>query len=603
MQRSDVETGGILAKIMRAKETLGNAHQPDSLTKIDTLMTSTRPPADFRILLVYPNMSMLLIPPVAIAIFTALLRREGYTLDLFDVTPYVGEGSSVAAEKKSVGSVGDEMNTVRAERFKGEEKNESTHQGTQIDSMQVRPFSFENDLDIKTKTGLYPDFVRKVESFKPDLMITSGVEDTFMQTVKLMSLVEGLEIPSLHGGVFCTANPELAISYPGIDMIGVGEGEQIVLDVANKMRQGLSCEMVPGLWIKKTNGDVIRNERGPLYDFTKTTPDFTLFDDARFYRPMGGKFFKAVPLEAYRGCPYTCAYCNSPMQTTLSNAADIGNYVRRSPADLLRDHIAGVVEQVHPTLITFVDDSFMARPQRDIEAFCEMYEEFKIPFWFNTRPENMTPERIKMLKEVNCYRISFGLECGNEEFRIKKLLRTVKNKELIEKFEIIAAGGIPFSINNVIGFPEETRELIFETIELNKRVPNFDALTVSVFVPYHGTVLRQRAEELGYIDRTSIVSDIFHSTLNMPQLSIGEIDSLVKTFPLYVHFDKSVWRDIERAEHDTQEGRAVYQEFWDQYQQEAFSGDQYEKLKQTRKIQGSVGCTSNELDSVRIPIG
>ena len=46
-----------------------------------------------------------------------------------------------------------------------------------------------------------------------------------------------------------------------------------------------------------------------------------------------------------------------------------------------------------------------------------MYQEFKIPFWFNTRPENCKSIFLKRLKEVGSYRISFGIECGNESFR------------------------------------------------------------------------------------------------------------------------------------------------------------------------------------------
>ena len=47
----------------------------------------------------------------------------------------------------------------------------------------------------------------------------------------------------------------------------------------------------------------------------------------------------------------------------------------------------------------------------------------KLPFWFNTRPENCKEEVLKMLKEVGAYRISFGIECGNEEFRTKVFQR------------------------------------------------------------------------------------------------------------------------------------------------------------------------------------
>ena len=249
----------------------------------------------------------------------------------------------------------------------------------------------------------------------------------------------------------------------------------------------------------------------------------------------------------------------------------------------------------------FADDSFLARPKKEIELGCELYEEFKIPFWFNTRPENVTPENLGMLKDVNCHRMSFGLECGNEEFRAKVLLRPLKNEILIEKFGIIAEAGIPFSINNIIGFPNETRELIFETIELNRQISAYDALTVSCFVPYHGTVLRDLAVEQGLVDTESIVCDLHHSTLNMPQLPAEEIDGLLRTFPLYVHFDKSLWPDINRAETFDDEGNQSFELLSTRYQEEAFSLDQNEKIKAYKKVSGSVGCDSNELDSFRVP--
>ena len=69
-----------------------------------------------------------------------------------------------------------------------------------------------------------------------------------------------------------------------------------------------------------------------------------------------------------------------------------------------------------------------------------------------------------MLKEVNCNRIAYGVECGNEEFRGRVLLRKMTNKSLINKFKIISNSGIPFSVNNIVGFPGEDRELIFDSI-------------------------------------------------------------------------------------------------------------------------------------------
>ena len=49
---------------------------------------SSRKPQDFRILMFYPNLHMSALMPQVIGIFTALFKREGYTLDLFDATYY-----------------------------------------------------------------------------------------------------------------------------------------------------------------------------------------------------------------------------------------------------------------------------------------------------------------------------------------------------------------------------------------------------------------------------------------------------------------------------------------------------------------------------------
>ncbi len=43
---------------------------------------------DFRVLIVYPNLSMMLTPSYAVGLFTAILKQEGYVVDLFDCTAY-----------------------------------------------------------------------------------------------------------------------------------------------------------------------------------------------------------------------------------------------------------------------------------------------------------------------------------------------------------------------------------------------------------------------------------------------------------------------------------------------------------------------------------
>ena len=45
-------------------------------------------PKDFKVLLVYPNYSMVNLLPTNIGILTACLRQNGFIVDLFDTTYY-----------------------------------------------------------------------------------------------------------------------------------------------------------------------------------------------------------------------------------------------------------------------------------------------------------------------------------------------------------------------------------------------------------------------------------------------------------------------------------------------------------------------------------
>jgi len=197
------------------------------------------------------------------------------------------------------------------------------------------------------------------------------------------------------------------------------------------------------------------------------------------------------------------------------------------------------------------DDAFMARPKKENLEIAAMLKEFGLPFWFQTRFEDISEPTLEAMKEAGCYRISFGLEHGNEEFRKKRLLRNITNEKILKQAQIVAKVGIPYTINILIGMPYETRELVFETLDLIKQIESWDALSVNTFVPYHGTVLRRHAIDEGWLDpgrqSTSVISE---SILEMPNpfLDSEEILGLVKTLPLYARFNQGRFPEIAQAE-------------------------------------------------------
>ncbi len=490
----------------------------------------------FRVLITYPNLSMMLTPSYAVGLFSAILKEQGYCVDLFDCTPYLA----------SYEFLKEPLPVTRANKL-----------------LNSRRFDAQA-LFGNPKADLKGDYIKKIESFKPHVTLFSTlVEDTWPQAKELLEILSHYpEIKTLVGGVFTTMAPDYVIECPHIRCIGLGEGEETIVDFCEAVRAGTPPLHVMGTWAKDEEGNVIRNPRRPLVNINKVVPDFSYFDERRFYRPLGAKIWKAIPLETYRGCPYTCTFCNSPAQVVIAKESGQGYFLRRKSMENLRKEIDIMIERYSPEFFYINDDAFMARPKKEIADFVEMYKDIKIPFWFQTRFEDIDAEKLQWLASVGCYRISFGLEHGNEKYRKEKLRRNISNDNILRQSKIVTQLGIPYTLNNIVGFPYETRELMFDTIHLNREIGSFDSLSVNVFVPYHGTVLRELAIQEGWLDperqTTSVIAESI-LTMPPPYLSAQEILGLQRVFPLYVRLPESRYQEIRRAETFDEEGDALFE--------------------------------------------
>lgn len=484
---------------------------------------------DFRILLVYPNIPMMLVTPLSIALFTWILKKEEFTVDLFDTAQY-GDGNLSSPQNR-------------------------------VKYLQARNIFSVSNLKMLKATDIEVDFKKKLDSFNPHFIIYSFVEDGLSRALQLLQISKRYNVPTIVGGVLATSDPDWLISFPEVSMMGVDEGEGAIRDMAIRLYNNEDITDIPNVWIKMPDGSIKRNPTRPYVNLDEYSTDFSLYAEERFIRPMGGKIHRALPIETYRGCPNACTYCNSPMHNRIARENN-RIYLRRRTTAGIRKEIKHLVDDYNVNLLYFIDDSFLARPKHEIEDFIEMYKEFSIPFWFNTRPENCTTENLTKLKDVGLFRVSFGVESGNEDFRIKSLGRHISNRKLLQYFKAIDESGISYSINCIIGFPYETREMAFDTIRFVKQIKGYDTVTVSIFTPYRGTILREHAIKEGWLDpHVMTVHTTATSMLNMPNFTIKQINGLMKTFPLYVEFDESVWSEIEKAERFEPEGDEIYERY------------------------------------------
>jgi len=498
--------------------------------------------SDFRILLIYPNIPMMLVTPLAIAIFTWILRKEGYTVNFFDTTHY-GDGDLSSPQNR-------------------------------VKYLQARDMFSESNLRLLKDSDMETDLSAKIESFKPNLLLYSFTEDSLRRALQLLRVSNKYHIPTIVGGILATAAPEWLMSFPEITMLGVGEGEETIRETADRLCLGEDISRVDNLWIKKTDGTIVRNKTRVYVHLDDYSTDFSVFDEERFIRPMGGMIHRALPIETYRGCPNRCTYCNSPMHNRIAKSEN-RVYLRRRTAEGIRKEVRHLVDTHKINLLYIVDDDFLARPRKEIDDFIDIYREFSMPFWFNTRPEHCTAEILGKLKAVGLFRASFGIESGNEKFRREKLGRNISNEDIVRSFNVIDKSGISYSINCIIGFPYETREMVFDTIGLMKQIKGYDAVTVSIFTPYRGTVLRDETIREGWLDPQALtVHTTSRSMLDMPYFTAAQINGMMRTFPLYVEFDKSEWPMIEKAELFTSEGDEIFNNYAKQYMKRRWGEEQ-----------------------------
>ncbi len=487
---------------------------------------------EFKVLLINCNTMLDTLVTAGIGIISACLKNAGVEVKMYDTTFY-----------RTADITGDEART---------------------NALQVKATDFA-DLGIVPEEGdVVEDFVKLVESYKPDLIGLSSIEVTHPLGARLLNAVDHTGVPTIVGGPYATFAPEIVIREKGVHMVCIGEGEAPLVELCEKMRAGEDTTNIANIWAKK-NGNILRNALRPPIDLaTLPDQDWEVYDKRRFWKPMGGKISVTGTFEMNRGCPYTCTFCINSGYDELYGK--LGGYYREQDVDRLVDEMAAKKEQYELTYVYLVAESFLTTTRDRIDRFGRLFKEkVGLPFWVEARPESITPDKVGMLKDIGCEGISVGVESGNFDLRKNVLGRNVTDKTIIKAFDLLRDSGIRVSANNIIGFPTETREMIFDTIKLDRKLKP-DGVMVSYFSPYKGATLRDVCEQEGYIKDETIAEDYrLGPSMDMPQMSGKELTGLHRTFPLYVKYPEEEWDDIRRCEPGTPEGDMRFEEYGKRY--------------------------------------
>jgi len=475
-----------------------------------------------KILFFYPNDYLSKGIPQGIAILSACLKLAGHETDIFDLT------------------------FLKTKDYK-----------SCVDNNIYLPteYTLEDLVKIDPVVDLPSEFIKKLEQVKPDLIAMSAMSSSFDVGLQLLNSVKKyIHCPVVVGGVHATIDTKDALNAEIIDYAIIGEGEEALIELVDAISNKLDTSNIKNLAWKDGN-EIFINPLRPFVNLDSLPcPDWSIFDKRHLFQAFVGKIYSGSFYGMSRGCPYRCTYC---VNSTLRDVQiSCGTYFRIQSVQKTISDLKQLKEQFGITWIKFEDDSIMSFKIECLKKLHDGFKPLNIIFGCSVRPESTTNEKLGLLRDMGCVAMSVGIESGNEELRYSQLNRKMTNHSIENAVKSMQNYGIRVSTFNMLGLPNETRDNVFETIRLNKKL-NVSSCNVYVVFPYPGTPLSVMAHTNYRDGEGNIIPVSKASHYHLSQMNPEEVDGLYKTFNLYVDLPEELWPIVTLAEGENNIGKMI----------------------------------------------
>lgn len=244
--------------------------------------------------------------------------------------------------------------------------------------------------------------------------------------------------------------------------------------------------------------------------------------------------WNTAPIITTRGCPGKCTFCSAYNVN--------GRKIRhRSPENVLNEMLM-LYNQYNVRKFMFQDNCFTSHKVNLIKI-CEgiIKERMNIEWDFVSyeRLDNLTNETLSLMYKAGGRMIHMGIESGSEKIR-KVMNKSCSLKDISEKVKIIQRNGIKIGAWFMIGFPEETKKEIKETIKYAFSLGT-DLTTFTICFPLPGSQVYYHIREKYKFDKIDWSNfDIYNSPYPMSELSSKELTRMLKKIRLRIKLNKVV---------------------------------------------------------------
>ncbi|OEF98084.1 B12-binding domain-containing radical SAM protein [Vulcanibacillus modesticaldus] len=322
---------------------------------------------------------------------------------------------------------------------------------------------------------------------QPDVIGFSCYIWNIEETIDLIKMLKKVmpEVKIVLGG------PEVSYDIPywfkrvrEIDFIVYGEGEITFSQLLKAIEKETGYQSVFGVAYRNQDGYIINppQEKANLDELPSPYNDL---DDLRNLKD------KIVYFEASRGCPYSCAYCLSSLETNVRYFT-----IERVKDDLLKIINSGV------KTVKFVDRTFNLHKKFALEIFKFLIENHRgTVFQFEITADIMKPELIDFLVKnapKGIFRFEIGVQSTNEH--TNSLINRKQNfKRLSETvIKLKQNNNMDLHLDLIAGLPKEDYNSFKRTFnDVFALKP--EELQLGFLKLLRGTAIWLEADKYGYV--------------------------------------------------------------------------------------------------------
>jgi radical SAM superfamily enzyme YgiQ (UPF0313 family) len=348
-----------------------------------------------------------------------------------------------------------------------------------------------------------------------DLAGISLMSNFFDNAIQItQKLRNNYDFPILWGGTHPTIRPEESLQHA--DMVCIGEGEETVVELADKIQNKQYYHDVKGMGFNDKGKIIVNGHRElpgsakakiksldelPFQDydleshFVLKGKDIVKMDQK--IMEQCGETYQTLPT---RGCPFACTYC---VNDTFLKMYPHQKPIRKRSVDNIIKELQEVKSKLpFVEIIRFSDDAFFLMSVDEIKELSKRYkEQIGLPLVIlGATPSTLTEEKISPLVDAGLIEIHMGIQSMAENTK-KLYKRPFSNRQIENAAKILNKYRDQLTVNYdiILDSPWDTDEDLIENLMFLSKLPTPFRLSLYSLTFYPKTNLYRKAKKEGLI--------------------------------------------------------------------------------------------------------